>query len=101
MALLNSFLKQECTWRRPSGYSPEGTPLYLYEELIPCRWVRNVRRFLDAAGEAHETTVDVYTLSSVEIGDQLERDGMTVTVRTVKDYVEFSGIYGGRKLGCT
>lgn len=101
MALLNSFLKQTCVWRRPEGYGPTGTPIYLYDEEIPCRWVRNVRRFLDAAGEAHETTVDVYTLSSVEIGDQLENDGLAVTVRTVKDYVEFSGSQGGRRVGCS
>lgn len=101
MALLNSFLKQTCVWRRPEGYGPTGTPIYLYDEEIPCRWVRNARRFLDAAGNARETTVDVYTLSEVEIGAQLERDGMTVTVRTVKDYVEVGGQDGGRRVGCS
>ena len=101
MALLTAFLKQTCIWRRPEGYSPTGTPIFLYDEIIPCRWVRKVRRFLDAAGEARETTVDVYTLSPVEIGDQLENDGLAVTVRTVKEYVEFSGLSGGRLVGCS
>ena len=101
MALLTSFLKQSCVWRRPSGYSPDGSPLYLYEEEIPCRWVGHVRRVLDAAGEAHETVVDVYTLSPVGVGDQLERDGLTVTVRMMNEYVSFSGAAEGRKVSCS
>lgn len=100
MSLLASFLKQKCVWSRPGGYSPTGVPFFGAGEEIPCRWVRHSRRFIDQAGNARETTVDVYTTSPVEIGDQLQMGGLSVIVQTVKDYVEFNGLDGGRRMGC-
>ena len=101
MALLTSFVKQSCVWRRPEGHTVTGAPVFSAGEEIVCRWVRNVRRFTDEAGEASATTVDVYTLAAVEVGDRLEKDGVSVTVRTVKDYVGFGGQDEGRRVSCS
>ncbi len=101
MALLENFLKQSCIWRRPEGHTVTGTPVFSEGSEMSCRWVRHARQFYDEAGEAVSTTVDVYALERLEVGDLLEKEGFPVTVRTVKDYIDFGGKFEGRRVSCS
>ena len=100
MALLTAFLKQECLWRRPTGWTTSGDPILDVGVAIPCRWVRNARRIVDAAGDSSATTIDVYATSALEVGDRLTLGGTTVEVVTLHDYVGFNGGDEGRRVGC-
>ena len=97
---MTAFLKQECWWRRPTGGTTSGEPVLSVGAAIPCRWVRNVRRIVDAAGNSSATTIDVYATSALEVGDRLTLDGTTVEVVTLHDYVGFNGGDEGRRVGC-
>ncbi len=87
--MLNAYLTQTATWKRLTGYGPDG-PIYA-ETVIKVRWEGKRRLVRDRQGAEVVSEGRVYCVEAVRAGDVLTYGGRDWPVISVSEVPTLDG----------